>query len=150
MTYLKNVYILCVQVPIIPHIKPLQTLMRSLTPAQCNRVLELLDKGESSHSISSITGISVGSISNIRSKHHSTLSKSVGGCPQKLSPSDIQYAIHLITSQKAENATEVTRTLQDMTNTQHTLYCKDSTKSTQGHRHEGCNQAKTTFSLCKA
>ena len=32
-----------------------------------------------------------------------------------------QYAIHLITSQKAENATEVTRTLQDMTNTPFTV-----------------------------
>ena len=95
--------------------------MRSLTPAQRNRVLELLDKGESSHSISSITGISVGSISNIHSKHCSTLSKSVSGRPRKLSPSDTQYAIHLITSQKAENATEVTRTLQDMTNTPFTV-----------------------------
>ena len=95
--------------------------MRSLTPAQHNHVLELLDKGESSHSISSITGISVGSIFNICSKHHSTLSKSVDGCPRKLSPSDTQYAIRLITSQKAENATEVTRTLQDMTNTPFTV-----------------------------
>jgi transposase len=91
--------------------------MRSLTPAQCNHVLELLDKGQSSHAISTTTGISVGSISNIRSKHRSTLSKSIGGCPCKLSPADIQYAIHLITSQKAENATEVSKTLQDMTNT---------------------------------
>ena len=35
-----------------------------------------------------------------------TSSKSVGGHPQKLSPADTQYAIHLITSQKAENASE--------------------------------------------
>ena len=91
--------------------------MRSLTPAQRTRVLELLDKGQSCPAISSITGISVGSIFNICSKHHSTISKSVGGCPRKLSPADTQYAIHLITSQKAENATEVTKTLQDMTNT---------------------------------
>ena len=107
--------------PSSPTLNPLQTLMQSLTPAQCNYVLELLDKGESSHSISSITSISVGSISNICSKHCSTLSKSVGGHPRKLSPSDTQYAICLITSQKAENATEVTRTLQDMTNTPFTV-----------------------------
>jgi len=95
--------------------------MRSLTPAQRTHVLELLDKGQSCPAISTITGISVGSISTIRSKHHSTLSKSAGGHPQKLSPADTQYAIRLITSQKAENATEVTKTLQDMTNTSFTV-----------------------------
>ena len=82
-----------------------------------NHVLELLDKGQSCPAISSITGISIGSISNIHSKHCSSLSKSIGGCPWKLSPANTQYAIHLITSQKAENAAEVTRTLQDMSNT---------------------------------
>jgi len=43
--------------------------MRSLTPAQYNRVLELLDKGLSGHAISTTTGISVGSIYGIYSKH---------------------------------------------------------------------------------
>jgi hypothetical protein len=74
-----------------------QALMRPLTPAQCNRVLGLLDKGESAPS------------------------KSIGGHPHKLSPSDIQYAVHLITSWKAENATEVSKILQDMTNTSFTV-----------------------------
>ena len=64
----------------------------SLTPAQHTYVLELLDKGQSWPAISSITGISVGSISNICSKHHSTIPKSVGGYPWKLSPADTQYA----------------------------------------------------------
>ena len=98
-----------------------QVLMQSLTPAQHNCVLELLDKGLSSHAISTTTGISVGSISNIGSKHHSTLSKSIGGHPCKLSPADTQYAICLITSQKVENATKVAKTLQDMTNTSFTV-----------------------------
>ena len=91
--------------------------MRSLTPAQRTHVLKLLDKGQSCPAISSITGISVGSISNICSKHCSTIFKSVGGRPLKLSPADTQYAIYIITSQKAENATEVTKTLQDIINT---------------------------------
>ncbi|KAF5314417.1 hypothetical protein D9619_011833 [Psilocybe cf. subviscida] len=91
--------------------------MRSLTPAQRTRVLELLDQGHSSHAISTTTGISVGSISNIRTKHRSTLSKSAGGRPRKLSPANTQYAIRLITSQKAENATEVAKSLQNITNT---------------------------------
>ena len=91
--------------------------MQSLTPAQHNHVLQLFDKGQSSHSISTTTGISVGSISNIYFKHCLTLFKSVGGHPCKLSPADTQYAIHLITSQKAENATQVAKTLQNITNT---------------------------------
>ena len=99
------------------HQIPSQTLMRSLTPAQRHRILELLDKGLSGHAIAKTTGISVGSISNLRSKHCSSLSKCLGGRPQKLSPADTQYAVRLITSQKAENATDVAKTLQDMTNT---------------------------------
>ena len=111
------IYTPCPTFCYFPHQIPSHTLMRSLTPAQCTCVLELLDKGQSCPAISSITGIGVGSIFNIHSKHHSTISKSVGGCPQKLSPANTQYAIHCIASQKAENATEVTNTLQDMTNT---------------------------------
>ena len=111
------IYTLCPTFCHFPHQIPPHTLMRSLTPAQRTHVLELLDKGQSCPAISSITGISVASVSNICSKHCSTLSKSVGGHPRKLSPANTHYAIHLITSQKAENATEVTKTLQDMTNT---------------------------------
>jgi len=85
--------------------------MRSLTPAQYNRILELLDKGLSGHAISSTTGISVGSISGIHSKHQTSISKATGGCPRKLSPTDTQYAICVITSQKADNAIDATKTL---------------------------------------
>ena len=99
------------------HEIPSRTLMHSLTPAQCCHILELLDKGLSGHAIAKTTGISVGSMLNLHSKHCSSLSKSLGGHPQKLSPADTQYAVRLITSQKAENATDVAKTLQDMTNT---------------------------------
>jgi len=95
--------------------------MRSLTPAQYNRVLELLDKRLSGHAISTTTGISVGSISGIFSKHWSSISKATGGRPHKLSPTDTQYTIRLITSQKADNATDATKTLQNMTNTSFTV-----------------------------
>ena len=90
--------------------------MRSLTPAQQTHILSLLDKGQSSHKISSLTGTHTSTISRLRSKHRSTLSKSIGGCPSKLSPSNIHYAIRLITTQKAENAVQITKTLGDITN----------------------------------
>jgi len=95
--------------------------MRSLTPAQYNRVLELLDKGLSRHAISTTTGISFGSISVIHSKNQSPISKATGGRPHKLSPTNTQYAICLITSQKADNAPDATQTSQDMTNTSFTV-----------------------------
>ena len=91
--------------------------MHSRTPAQCHRILELPDKGLSGHAIAKTTGINVGSISNLHSKHCLSLAKSLGGHPQNLSPADTQYAVCLITFQKAENATDVAKTLQDMTNT---------------------------------
>jgi transposase len=90
--------------------------MKSLTAAQQTYILSLLDKGQSAHKVSSTTGIHTSTISRLRSKHRSTLSKSKGGRPSKLSPSNIHYAIRLITSQKAENAAEVTKTLEDITN----------------------------------
>ena len=91
--------------------------MHSHTPAQCHCILEPLDTGLSGHAIAKATGINVGSISNLHSKHCSSLSKSLGGHPQKLSPADTQYAVCLITFQKAANAANVSKTLQDMTNT---------------------------------
>jgi transposase len=88
--------------------------MQSLTPAQLNRVLTLLDKGKSAHEVATTTGRSVSTISRIRSKHRSSLSKAAGGRPCKLSPSDIQYTIRQITSQKIDHATQAAKVLQDM------------------------------------
>jgi hypothetical protein len=89
--------------------------MRPLTPAQVNRILTLLDEGKTGGDIVKITGLSLFSVSKIRSIHRPLLSKSTGGRPRKLSPSDIHYSIRQITSQKAEHATEVAKTLRDMT-----------------------------------
>ena len=91
--------------------------MYSLTPAQHHCIPELLDNRPSGHAIANTIGIGVDYISNFHSKHYSSLTKSLGGYPQTLSPVDTYYAVCLITSQKAENATDVAKTLQDMTNT---------------------------------
>jgi hypothetical protein len=44
------------------------------------------------------------------------LQKPIGGCPSKLSETDVHYDQHLITSRKAENASEITQALQTITN----------------------------------
>jgi len=67
--------------------------MKALTPAQLTHILTLLDDGKSATQISEITGQGLSTISRICSTHHSSLAKSSGGCPCKLSPSDIHYSV---------------------------------------------------------
>lgn len=87
--------------------------MHKLTTAQRNRILALLDRGDSAYKIKTLTGFSVASVSRIRSQYHPDLPVSTGGRPRKLSTANISYAVRLITSHKAENATQVTRSLQE-------------------------------------
>ena len=90
--------------------------MQSLFLAQKNTILSLLDTGKSTHSISATTGVHASTISRLCSKQCSELQKSIGGHPSKLSPANIHYATHLITSWKAENAVQVTKTLCNIIN----------------------------------
>jgi hypothetical protein len=89
--------------------------MKSLSPTLCNQILSLLDKGLSAYQISSY-GFYTSTISRLCSKHHSTLSKSAGGCPAKLSPSNIWHTVYLIISRKAETAIEISKTLANIIN----------------------------------
>ena len=85
--------------------------MRSLSLTQQQHILTLLDFNHNAHQIATIIGCSVSTISRLHSKHHSNLFKSYGGRPSKLSSHNIQHAVHLITSKKAENAVQVAKTL---------------------------------------
>jgi len=84
--------------------------MKPLSPAQCNCILSLLDVGQSSHKILSRTGVNCSTISRISSKHLPHLYKPSGGCPSKLSAADTCHAQQLISSRKAENASQTTET----------------------------------------
>jgi len=90
--------------------------MRSLSTTQKNTILSQLDAGHSIHSIASTIGVGIATISRLRSKQHSDLQKSTGGHPTKLSSANIRHAIHLISTQKAETAVEVTKTLSSIIN----------------------------------
>ena len=90
--------------------------MQPLSTAQCNYILSLLDSGHSACQISSSTGLYHSTISRLRRKHHPYLQKHTGGCPSKLSEADTRYAQHLITSKKAENASQITQILKEITN----------------------------------
>src|SRR6266550_758463 len=76
----------------------------------------MLDADHSAHSIASTTGVHASTISRLRSKECSELNKSSGGRPTKLSPTNICHAVHLITTRKAENAVQVTKSLKNITN----------------------------------
>src|SRR5882724_5931337 len=91
-------------------------IMKPLSPAQRNCILSLLDAGQSSHQISSTTGVHHSTISRLHSKYLPHLHKPSGGPPFKLSAADTHYAQQLITSGKAENASQITKTLMGIKN----------------------------------
>ena len=90
--------------------------MQPLSAAQCNYILSLLDSGHSACQISSSTGLHLSTISRLRRKHCPYLKKPTGGRPPKLSEADTRYAQHLISSRKAENASQITQILKEITN----------------------------------
>jgi transposase len=90
--------------------------MKTLTPAQQNWVLSLLGSHTPGHEIHRLTGISVGTISNLCKKHFPNLSKSQGGRPSKLSPANVYYSICQITTSKVDNASQLTNTLSNIIN----------------------------------
>ena len=63
--------------------------MKSLTAAQHNHILSLLDKGKSIHQISSPMGFHISTISGLHSKTCFTFFKSIDGHLFKLLPANI-------------------------------------------------------------
>ena len=90
--------------------------MKSLSIDQTNQIISCLDLGQSTHQISLTTGVNHSTISRIHSKLRPDLPKSSGGHPSIITPTDMCYAIQLIGTGKAENAVQLTRTLQDVKN----------------------------------
>jgi len=90
--------------------------MRPLSDAKRNNVISLLTSGLSHRQITLRTGVGAGTVSRIRSECCPNLPKSTGGCPDKLSFTNVRHAVHLITSQKADDAVHVSRTLRTITN----------------------------------
>src|SRR3979490_979958 len=66
--------------------------------------------------ISSYLGVSVGFISKICRKHCPDITKSSGGCPSNISPSNLHHIMHLMERGKIENATQGTQVLKNILN----------------------------------
>ena len=90
--------------------------MHPLSPSQQYHIISLLEAGHSACHIASITGLHNSTITRHCRKPHPYLPKSSGGNPPKCSDINICHAVHLISAGRAENAVQVTRTLQDNTN----------------------------------
>ncbi|KIJ10656.1 hypothetical protein PAXINDRAFT_42358, partial [Paxillus involutus ATCC 200175] len=90
--------------------------MWSLSSTQKNTILTRLDSGCSAHTIASTTGLNVSTISIIHAKEHSDLQKSSGDCLSKLFPANVRHSIHLISTHRAENAVQVTKSLTNIIN----------------------------------
>ena len=90
--------------------------MQPLSTDQRNHIISLLEVGHSAYQISSATGINTGTIFSLHRKHHPYLPKSSGGHLTKLSSSNIHHGLCFIDIRKVENAVQVTKALQDITN----------------------------------
>ena len=90
------------------------TTMKAINSTTKANVIHLLHSGLSIRQIASQLSLSIGTVSNIRSKHCPGLANPSGGRPPKLSASDIRHALYLFSSKKAENAVQVTQALRDV------------------------------------
>ena len=90
--------------------------MKSLSTEQTTQIISLLEMGHSTHQIAHSTGLNQSTISRLCSKHCQNLPKLSGGHPSIITPTDMCHAIHLIGTGKAENAVQITKTLQDIKN----------------------------------
>ena len=90
--------------------------MKLLSEAKRNNIISLLLSGSSMEYIKASTGVSTSTISKIRSQYCPNIPKNPAGCPSKLTANNVRHALHLITSQQAENAAQVTRILKNITN----------------------------------
>lgn len=89
----------------------------SLAPYKVALVLSKLDAGLSHSKISEMTGVSMGTISNLRQEHRPDMLRSWGGCPPKLSPTNVRYAVHQVTSDPPASPSKVAHELSEITGT---------------------------------
>ena len=58
--------------------------------------------------------LSIGTVSNIHSKHCPGLANLPGGHPPKLNANEVRHVLHLFSSRKAKSAVQVTQALRDV------------------------------------
>ena len=85
-----------------------------MSPKLSHSIITFLENRIPGAQIATKLNISPASILSICKIHLPHLSKSQGGRPHKLKPSNVNYAVHLITTGKAKTASEITPTLSNV------------------------------------
>ena len=91
----------------------LHYIMKSISQQTHNDILSLLDQGKSCGKIALETGVHYSTVSKLRSQLRSALPKAQGGQPSKLNSTTIHHAIWIISTGRADTATQVTKSLQE-------------------------------------
>jgi transposase len=99
----------CAFGPLIPSTSPLA--MHQLSVDQIASIVTLINSGKSHRAIKAQTGVSLGSISQICSKHCSETPKPTAGQPAHLSPTATLHAVWLCTYGKGANATQAAKSI---------------------------------------
>ena len=93
-----------------------ESVMLRLSPAELDSILSLIDCGHSARHLAKTMGLSIPTVTRYWSQHRPDVPRSLGGCPSKLSPANVCHAVRLISLGKAENASQVARSLRTVTN----------------------------------
>ena len=93
------------------------TAMKAISADSKAQIISLLSLGLSARQVASQTHHSIGCISKIHLGHLLDATKSINGCPSKLSPTNIRHAVHLLSTNRAESDAQVARHLRDIIHT---------------------------------
>src|SRR5258708_14134013 len=87
--------------------------MKSISQQTQNNILTLLDQGKSCRKIALEIGVYYSTVSRLRSQHHSTIPKALGGRPSEPNFTTICHAICIISTGRADTAAQVEKSLQE-------------------------------------
>src|SRR3954471_9832538 len=91
------------------------TTMKYISEETHNNIVSLLDNGLTSRQIAARLGISHTTVNNLRAKARQDMQTCPGGRPAKLKAADKRMLVRLITSGKANTATQLVKELKDTT-----------------------------------
>ena len=90
--------------------------MKHISEEIHNSIVSLLDTGLSSRKIQAQLGVSRSTVNRVRAKARPDAQKSLGGRPAKLTATDKRRLVRMVTSGKADSATQLTQELKNTTN----------------------------------
>lgn len=91
--------------------------MKAIQDQQKQVIVNHLSSGLSVKKVHQLTGVSASTISRIRSSYCADIPRNFPGRPPKLSPANVRHSVRQLSTGSSENAVQVSRVLQDVTNT---------------------------------